>query len=281
MTSRREQNPGEPGRGLLDHAPDRRGSRPSVILLTRVPVPGLVKTRMLQSRGGPLSPAQAAALQEAIALDAAERIARATPRLVVRYSDEARVAAAQGIADADRIQERFLARLPAGAVTAPQRGDGLGERMRIAIEDELADGAGGTGEAGGAGGAGVTGGQGGCVLLGSDLPLADEELVGASLDLLASEGTDVVLCPSQDGGYWLVGARRPIPQVFSGKSYGTASVMEEALQACESAGYSVAVGPRSRDVDDADDLAWLVGLVRAGDSRVGPRTADLVRRELM
>ncbi|MEE8716081.1 MAG: TIGR04282 family arsenosugar biosynthesis glycosyltransferase [Coriobacteriales bacterium] len=235
----------------------------SIILLTRVPVPGLVKTRLLRSRGGGLSPAQAAALQEAMALDVADRLARLGARLVVRYSDEDRVAAARGVPGADRARERFLSRLPAGAAAAPQRGAGLGERMGNAIDDELA------------------GGVESCVLLGSDLPLADVGLVGASLGLLADSGADVVLCPSEDGGYWLVGARRPIPEVFSGKAYGAANVMEEALRSCERAGYSVVVGPRSRDVDDADDLDWLVDLVRADDPRVGLRTAALVRRELL
>lgn len=240
-----------------------RDGRFSVILLTRVPVPGLVKTRLLKQGGGVLSPSQATALQKAMALDEAERLASVADRLVVRYSNEAQVATTKGIVGANRIQERFLARLPIGAVVAPQYGVGLGERMQRAIEDELASGV------------------DGCVLLGSDLPLADASLVGSALDLLAQTGVDVVLCPSEDGGYWLVGARRPIPEVFSGKSYGTASVMEEALRSCERAGYSVAVGPQTRDVDDADDLAWLISLVRAGDSRIGARTAALVKKELM
>lgn len=242
---------------------------PHLVLLTRVPVPGRVKTRLM----GVLPGEQCAQLQRAFALDAVERLAPLGLPLTVRYSNEA--------ADNPALLREFLAEVEkawelgggnGGLRLEPQRGDDLGARMASAIEDELARGA------------------GGCLLTGSDLPFLGAGLLARALDAFGFEPAgaglgptetgsdpDVILGPTEDGGYWLVGLRQPFGELFAGKRYGSASVFDDALAACKAHGRSVVSGPATRDVDTPDDLRWLGGLVTARDPRVGRRTAQVVR----
>ena len=250
-----------------------------LVLLTRVPVPGRVKTRLM----GALSGAQCARLQRALALDVAERLGATGLPLTVRYSDEAQSddALLRGfLADVEDAWKRGGGR---GVLRLePQRGDGLGARMASAIEDELAHGA------------------AGCLLMGSDLPLLGAELLAPAVAMFGGDspsgtaektpepgasrpGLDVtpaphvVLGPTDDGGYWLVGLRRPFGELFAGKRYGSGGVLEEALATCRAHGRTAALGPATRDVDTPDDLRQLAALVAAGDPRVGRRTAQVVR----
>lgn len=232
-------------------AGERQTTPPTIVLFTRVPVPGRAKTRLL-----PALPAHACSmLQEAMAHDEAERLASLGMSLAIHYSNEA-----DGLADADAVEARFCLRMRGVAPDArlcPQVGAGLGERMDAAITSELGRGA------------------PWCLLMGSDLPLVTVELVYEAIDAFGN--SDALLCPSDDGGYWMVGLRRPCPALFAGKRYGTGSVLEEACAACRASGLEVALGPVTRDIDTPDDLAWLRGLVQAGDRRVGPRTGRCVR----
>ncbi len=242
---------------------------PHLVLLTRIPVPRRVKTRLM----GKLSAEQCAQLQRAFALDAVERLAPLGLPLTVRYSNEA--------ADNPALLGEFLAEVEKawelgggndGLRLEPQRGDDLGARMASAIEDELARGA------------------AGCLLTGSDLPLLEAGLLAQTLDVFwfgpagagfgpAETGSDpdVILGPTEDGGYWLVGLRRPFGELFAGKRYGSGGVFDDALAACKAHGRSVVPGPATRDVDTPDDLRWLARLVAAQDPRVGRRTVQAVR----
>lgn len=230
-------------------------ARPHLVLLTRVPVPGRVKTRLM----GALSGAQCARLQRALALDVAERLGATGLPLTVRYSDEAQGddALLRGfLADVRDAWKRGGGR--GGLRLEAQRGDGLGARMASAIEDELAHGA------------------AGCLLMGSDLPLLGAELLAPAVAMFGGSSPDVVLGPTDDGGYWLVGLGRPFGELFADKRYGSGSVLEEALAACRAHGRTAALGPATRDVDTPDDLRWLAALVAAGDPQVGWRTARVV-----
>ena len=223
---------------------------PTLVLFTRVPVPGHAKTRLLPA----LSPQGCAALQRALALDAAERLAAAGWPLTVRYSDEA---------PGSELEAGFLAELKAAARGAatyraqPQVGADLGARMHAALTDELDRGA------------------PACLLMGSDLPLVTTELVRQAWRAFDPRA-DVLLGPSDDGGYWFVGLRSACPELFSGKRYGAGDVLGEALATCRAASRTPALGPVARDVDTPDDLAWLRRLAAEGDPRVGRRTREAV-----
>ena len=149
---------------------------PHLVLLTRVPVPGRVKTRLM----GVLPGEQCAQLQRAFALDAVERLAPLGLPLTVRYSNEA--------ADNPALLWEFLAEVEkawelgggnGGLRLEPQRGDDLGARMASAIEDELARGA------------------GGCLLTGSDLPFMGAGLLARALDAFGFEPAGAGLGPTR------------------------------------------------------------------------------------
>lgn len=229
-------------------------ARCTLILFSRVPIPGKTKTRLHSI----LSPEECAILQEAMALDLAEKLAALGYPLVLCYSDEWR-----GPADGEKARDAFIERMRASAAGAasftaiPQEGGNLGERMENAMREAFQQGA------------------TRCILLGSDLPIImgdDIRLAERSLS-----DSDVVLGPSADGGYWLIGLRAPFPKVFEGKHYGTDVVLTEAVTVCRAYGLKVTLLREAFDIDVPDDYYQLCNQVNMSDSHLGARTVDAVR----
>jgi rSAM/selenodomain-associated transferase 1 len=71
------------------------------------------------------------------------------------------------------------------------------------------------------------------------------------------ERSDVVLGPSEDGGYYLVGLRRPSPDLFRDIAWSTARVMPQTLDRAVALGLSVALLPSWYDIDTGADLERL------------------------
>lgn len=211
----------------------------AMILFTRIPVPGKVKTRLLPRLRGE----DCAALQQAMTLDTAWTLSRLAGDLFVFYSDE-------GAAEQ-------LTGLPEKARCCPQSGADLGQRMHHALETVLAMG------------------YDGCLLLGADLPFLGEEEIRAAAERL--EQHDVVLCPSPDGGYWLVGLHRPCPSLFQGKRYGGDSVLADALACCAGQGLRVGLGPVWADLDTPEDLDACFAQLETLPSSHNSRTAACLR----
>jgi rSAM/selenodomain-associated transferase 1 len=151
----------------------------------------------------------------------------------------------------------FAACLQVGARCVPQTGDGLGERMYNCFHRLCADG------------------FDKVILIGVDTPhLRDEWLDEAEAAL---DSADVVLGPTDDGGYYLVAMRQP-HDIFSGVAMGTAHVLADTLAKAHAAGLAVRLLARTFDIDEADDLSRLRALI-AGD-RLQPRlrhTAALLK----
>lgn len=200
--------------------------RRAVLLFTRVPLPGQCKTRLLPV----LSGEECAALQGAMVADVLAALKPLGLDILVFYA---------GPGEPEQLRP-----FTGDAPLFPQKGDGLGERMDNAIRRALSLG------------------YEGALLLGSDLPFLDGANVARAGELL--DGCDVVLCPSADGGYWLVGMDTPFSPLFSGQRYGGASVLEDALEVCRVHGRSTALGPVRRDLDTPEDLAWFRGELAAG-----------------
>jgi glycosyltransferase A (GT-A) superfamily protein (DUF2064 family) len=92
------------------------------------------------------------------------------------------------------------------------------------------------------------------VLIGSDLPELDGgDLVAA---FRALQGRSAVLGPACDGGYWLIGLRRPEPLVLAGIAWGTAQVLEQTQWAMARQGLDPAL------LDSRTDLDWASALRR-------------------
>lgn len=223
------------------------------ILLTRVPVPGKTKTRL----SGLLTHEQCAELQQALILDTVEKLSSTGNPLMLCYSDEA-----ESLPDGAEFCNRFFEEVRRSCCEGcalhivPQRGDDLGARMHNAIIQAFQLGA------------------DSCALTGSDLPY----ITGGDMQdaACALDDSDVVLGPSNDGGYWLVGVRQPFPELFQGKSYGGSGVFEDAMATCRQHGKSVAILRKAFDLDEPDDYRTLCAKAHQGDPCLGPRTAAMV-----
>src|SRR5262245_44075290 len=181
------------------------------------PEPGRVKTRLAEALG----PDAASAIHEAMLFDTLETWSSEdvfTPggRRVLVYSPE----------DAG---PWFDSRVPACFALQPQVEGDLGTRMRLFFEGELDDGAERV------------------ILIGSDSPTLDPTVVISAF--LCLEGRDVVLGPSTDGGYYLIGARGAVPPIFEGISWSTPDVLGQTIDRLKDTGLSLAILPPWYDVD--------------------------------
>ncbi len=97
------------------------------------------------------------------------------------------------------------------------------------------------------------------LLIGTDCPvLRPSHLRKAARALI--DGDDAVFYPAEDGGYVLVGLRRPQPALFDAMTWSTAEVMSETRTRARSLGLRVREFETLWDVDVPDDLARLDSL---------------------
>lgn len=92
------------------------------------------------------------------------------------------------------------------------------------------------------------------LLIGADCPQLDSGIVSEALRLLNND--ELVFGPSTDGGYYLIGAEKVYPRLFSGINWGTSSVMTETFTAVKSLGLSAGLLPELRDLDDEHDFSY-------------------------
>lgn len=121
--------------------------------------------------------------------------------------------------------------LPAGFEVVPQRGDGLAERLAAAFSD--------------AGGP--------ALLVGMDTPQLTPALLANAVAELCRAGTEAVIGPAADGGWWTLGLRRPDPGVFEGVPMSESHTGVAQIAALERLGLSYSRLPVLRDVDTIDD----------------------------
>lgn len=198
----------------------------AVICFTRVPKPGVTKTRLLPV----LTPAQCAGLHWAFLRDLAEIYRKLDAHLFVAYTPDA---------DWESLKSVFP---PAGYI--PQKGRDLGEKMYRAIK-KVADL-----------------GYEFVILTGTDLPMMTAAHLESGFAIL--EEKDIAIGPTSDGGYYLIGMRKPCREVFRIEGYGGASVFGSTVAAAEDAGLSVGLALPCDDVDTPGDLWDLTKTVRPG-----------------
>lgn len=195
------------------------------------PEPGRVKTRLAATIGD----AAAAALHEAMLFDtlrtwASEFTLAPGGRRVLSYSP-----AGAG--------PWFDARVPDCFALQPQAEGDLGARMQAFFAGEFDEGASRV------------------VLIGSDSPTLDPTIVISAF--LCLESRDVVLGPSTDGGYYLIGARESVPPLFDGVSWSSPLVLGQTIDRLKDTGLSLALLPPWYDVDTPESLMMLTGHLRA------------------
>ena len=94
------------------------------------------------------------------------------------------------------------------------------------------------------------------ILTGTDLPMMGRKHLESGF--YALDLSDVVLGPTPDGGYYLVGAKAPCTAVFEDQQYGGGNVYENTVKAAERAGLSLGQALPCGDVDTPEDLRRLV-----------------------
>lgn len=188
--------------------------------------PGAVKTRLAATVG----PEAAASLHRAFLATVLQRFRSLAATRILCF------------APADRTEE--FARL-AGAdwQLQPQSAGDLGERMASFFRTSF---------------------ERGCervVLIGSDSPTLPVACVRQAYELLATHR--VVLGPSDDGGYYLIGTSENVPLIFQNIPWSGPLVLAETLRRLEFARIPVAQLPPWYDVDDFEDLRRLAVELRA------------------
>jgi len=191
--------------------------------MTRHPEPGTTKTRLAARIG----PEAACRLYRAFVLDLAERL-DATPHPVTW------VFTPPGAP--------FAALLP-GRPCRPQVPGDLGAKLDAAIRSALQGGA----EA--------------VLVIGADAPHLPLGAVRAGAAALLADDVDLVLGPADDGGYYLIGVRAPVPGLLVGMPWSTAVVLDETLRRARDAGMRVRLLAPLSDVDTWDDALALRALI--------------------
>ena len=92
-------------------------------------------------------------------------------------------------------------------------------------------------------------------IIGTDCPDLKAEILAQTFDELSDR--DLVLGPAKDGGYYLIGLRRSIPELFDGINWGTSEVFASTRAIAQNLGLNIAVLPILADIDRPEDLLGL------------------------
>lgn len=112
------------------------------------------------------------------------------------------------------------------------------------------------------------------IMIGADVPHVRAEWLDEAEEQL--DTADIVLGPTDDGGYYLVAMRAP-HDLFTDVPMSTDRVLAETVRRVEALGLSFHLLPRSFDIDERSDLVRLQRLVRTeGDAVRLPRTAAVL-----
>ena len=182
--------------------------------MAREPAPGTVKTRLRPS----LSDDDIAALYDGFLRDRIDQVRslRGAVPVIAFTPPESRT---------------FFTELAPDCLLLPQTGDGLSARL-IGIVQRL-----------------LEMGHRAVIATDSDSPTLPTEHLQEAVERLATAAADVALGPSDDGGYYLIGVRRPYPQLFDGMPWSTPQVYGETLKRAAASGLRVVSLPAWYDVD--------------------------------
>ncbi|NYF90249.1 TIGR04282 family arsenosugar biosynthesis glycosyltransferase [Tunturiibacter empetritectus] len=198
----------------------------ALAVMAKAPRPGKVKTRLAP----PLTLEQSAAINTCFLKDTTANIAALQPK-----GHSAGVISYTPIGD----EALFDGLLPPEFSLIPQRGDSFGERLLASAEDLLACG------------------FGAVCLIDSDSPTVPAAAFSQAVEALLQSGDRIVLGPSNDGGYYLIGLKQPHPRPFTNITWSTSVVYEETVAAVCAAGIELVELPMWYDVDDGATLEIL------------------------
>lgn len=192
----------------------------ALILFVKYPSPGKVKTRLGTTIGMEPAARLYRKFAETSFMIAAEMSKHST-KVYVWFAPGGEPSAVQSWVG----HEHF--------VYAEQKGDSLGDRMHHAFREVFRVGA------------------TKAVILGTDIPELDAAIVTEAFEKLCSH--DVVLGPSTDGGYYLLGMAAPGHDLFDGVPWSTPEVFPATLRLIEKHHANAAFLPQLSDIDTLED----------------------------
>jgi rSAM/selenodomain-associated transferase 1 len=199
-----------------------------LVIFPKAPIPGKVKTRLCP----PLTPDEAATLHGSFVLDTLERSKTAMAKLKMPLDRYLACMPSSTLVFFKVMEERHSVKL------IDQAGNDLGARMQHAFEAMF-----------------VKGYQR-VFIVGTDVPSLPLDHYTQALALL--EKHDLVLGPALDGGYYLIGLKRMIPDLFVGIPWSTERVLEMTQAKATTLGLKTALLSPWRDVDTIQDLQALI-----------------------
>ena len=194
----------------------------AVTIMARQPVPGAVKTRLRPI----LSEDDSAALYDSFLRDRISQVRSlhgAVPAIAYTPAESC----------------SFFAELASDFFLLPQVGDDLSARLTHTFQQLLEMG------------------HDGVIATDSDSPTLPTKHLQRAVDGLGMPGADMVLGPSDDGGYYLIGLRRMHPGLFDDMPWSTAQVYDETLRRAVQLGLHVTSLPGWYDVDTPVEFARL------------------------
>lgn len=212
----------------------------AIILFMKLPSRGEVKTRLEKDLGADI----VFELYIAFISDILDACGSADGETLIAYSP-------------GNCPEEEFSPLHGGYSSFRQRGDSLGIRMFNAFNDAYSLG------------------FKKCILIGSDIPSVSAGLLNRAFKAL--EEADVVIGPSADGGYYLIG-NNPVSNsdmYYRDIIWSRADVYENTRQRIIEAGYSFA---ELETVNDIDDIHDLVGFYTAGDAAGSSETVKVIEK---
>jgi len=192
----------------------------ALIVVAKRPTPGKTKTRL----SPPLTPELASALYECFLFDTLDQMRQvADAQHVIAYLDEC----------------DYFQRLAPDFELIPQEGHDLGERLDNALTLYLSLG------------------YERVVIMDSDSPTLPHDYLSNAFHVLAA-GVDVVLGPCDDGGYYLIGLKRPTPRLLREVHMSTPTVAAETMALAKEEGLNLVTLPTWYDIDDIASLSRLI-----------------------
>jgi len=235
---------------------DIDGDACALAVMTKAPRAGEVKTRLVP----PLTHDEAAQLNSSFLSDVAAAISAAATERIARgvavYTPLGTEAAYENI-------------LPEEFFLIAQRGHNFGDRLIFAAEDLF-----------------MVGFTSVC-LINSDSPTVPAENFSQAVELLHLPGDCIVLGPSDDGGYYLIGLKKLHREIFERIDWSTEHVLNQTLQRATEIGVEVKLLPAGYDVDDRATLerlcSELLGEHTSRDCGIAANTrkflAEIIMRE--
>jgi rSAM/selenodomain-associated transferase 1 len=212
--------------------------RPAIAVMAKAPEAGKVKTRLVP----PLSWEEAAELYRCLLQD---------KLLQVGQLSEVDPYLAYTPAEA---RETMCSLAPRTFTLIPQSGSDLGDRLHrlsaILLER----------------------GHPAAILIDSDTPTLPTTFLVDAITRLTDETAELVLGPAEDGGYYLIGLRRPCRALFDGIPWSGPAVLTETLRRASAKRLRVSMLPSWFDVDTPDDLVRLRRDLATNGHALAPHT---------